>query len=88
MFRPLDQEPAVGLILYPGARVDPRAYAPTARALVQEGYLVVIVPMLLDLAFFAPGRAAEVMAEFPGIEAWAGGGHSLGGAMAASRLAE
>jgi len=41
--------------------VDPRAYAPAARALAEEGYLVVIVPMPLNLAVLAPGRAAEVM---------------------------
>ena len=48
-----------------------------------EGYLVVIVPMPLNLAFFAPDRAAEVMAAFPEISRWAVGGHSLGGAMSA-----
>jgi pimeloyl-ACP methyl ester carboxylesterase len=84
VFRPANQDPSVGLVLYPGGRVDPRAYAPTARALAEEGHLVVIVPMPLNLAFFAPGRAAEVMAAFPGIESWALGGHSLGGAMAAN----
>jgi pimeloyl-ACP methyl ester carboxylesterase len=84
VFRPANQDPTVGLVLYPGGRVDPRAYAPTARALAEEGHLVVIVPMPLNLAIFAPGRAAEVMAAFPGIESWALGGHSLGGAMAAN----
>jgi predicted esterase len=84
VFRPDDQDPSVGLILYPGGRVDPRAYAPAARALAEEGHLVVIVPMPLNLAVFAPGRAAEVMAAFPGIENWAVGGHSLGGSMAAN----
>jgi dienelactone hydrolase len=84
VFRPINQDPATGLILYPGGRVDPRAYAPTARALAEEGYLVVIVPMPLNLAFFAPSRAAEVMAAFPKIERWAVGGHSLGGAIASN----
>ena len=37
----------------------------------------------LNLAFFAPDRAAEVMAAFPEVEHWAVGGHSLGGAMTA-----
>jgi dienelactone hydrolase len=83
VFRPVGDDPAVGLILYPGARVDPRAYAPAARALAQEGYLVVIAPMPLNLAIFAPDRAAEVMAAFPGVDRWALGGHSLGGAMSA-----
>jgi pimeloyl-ACP methyl ester carboxylesterase len=84
IFRPVEREPTIGLILYPGGRVDPRAYAPTARAIAEEGYLAVIVPMSLNLAFFAPGRAAEVMAAYPEIERWVVGGHSLGGAMAAN----
>ena len=83
VFRPVDEEPVAGLVLYPGGRVDPRAYAPAAHALAEEGYLVVIVPMPLNLAFFAPDRAAEVMAAFPEIGRWAVGGHSLGGAMSA-----
>ena len=84
VFQPVNQEPTVGLILYPGARVDPRAYAPAARAIAEQGYLTVIVPMPLNLAVLAPGRATEVMRAFPDIESWAVGGHSLGGAMAAS----
>jgi len=83
IFRPTGDQPAAGLVLYPGARVDPRSYAPAAHALAEEGYLVVIVPMPLNLAVFAPDRAAEVMAAFPEIGRWAVGGHSLGGAMAA-----
>ena len=73
VFRPVDHDPAVGLILYPGGRVDARAYAPAARAVAEEGYLVAIVPMPLNLAFFAPDRAAEVMAAFPETGHWAVG---------------
>jgi predicted alpha/beta-hydrolase family hydrolase len=83
VFTPLADTPAVGLVLYPGARVDPRSYAPAAHALAEEGYLVVIVPMPLNLAVLAPNRAAEVMAAYPAIDRWAVGGHSLGGAMSA-----
>lgn len=83
VFRPLAGNPTVGLVLYPGGRVDPRSYAPAAQALAREGYLVVIVPMPLNLAVFAPDEAAEVIAAFPEIDRWAVGGHSLGGAMAA-----
>jgi dienelactone hydrolase len=84
VFQPAGDLPATGLILYPGARVDPQAYAPAARALAEQGHLVVIVPMPLNLAVFAPGRATEVMTAFPHVRDWAVGGHSLGGAMAAS----
>jgi len=83
VFRPLPDNATVGLILYPGGRIDPRAYAPAAHALAQEGYLVVIVRVPLNLAVFAPDRAADVIAAFPEIPRWAVGGHSLGGAMAA-----
>ena len=83
VFQPVGQEPGVGLILYPGARVDARAYAPPARAIAAGGYLVVVTPMLQDLAILAPDRAAEVMAAFPAIQHWAVGGHSMGGAAAA-----
>jgi pimeloyl-ACP methyl ester carboxylesterase len=83
VFHPDDTEPATGLIFYPGGRVDARAYAPAARAIAAEGYLVVSVPMPLNLAFFNANAAADVIAAYPDIKRWAVGGHSLGGAMAA-----
>lgn len=83
VFRPANTEPTTGLILYPGGLVPPAAYAPLAHELAANGYLVVIVPMPLNLAVTAPGRADEVIAAFPEIETWAIAGHSLGGAMAA-----
>jgi pimeloyl-ACP methyl ester carboxylesterase len=84
IFQPQDQPTITGLILYPGGRVDPKAYAPFAHAVASQGFLTVIVPMPLNLAVFAPGRAADVIDFFPEIEKWAIGGHSLGGAMAAN----
>ena len=82
VFRP-DEDPNAGLILYPGGRVDARAYAPTARTIADEGYLVVVVPMPLNLAVFDPDAASAVMAAHPEVTTWAIGGHSLGGAMVA-----
>lgn len=75
--------PSTGLIFYPGARVAPAAYAPLAHELAKAGYLVVIVPMPLNMAIFGSNRADAVLAAYPQIEHWALGGHSLGGAMAA-----
>jgi len=83
VFSPAGQGARSGLVLYPGAFVEPRAYAPTARAIAAAGHLVVIVPMPLNLAVLAPNRAAQVIAAHPEIARWAVGGHSLGGAMAA-----
>ncbi len=82
-FSPDGHTPTVGLILYLGGHVDFRAYAPTAQAIAERGYFVVLVRMPLNLAVFAPDAAAEVIAVYPEIEHWAVGGHSLGGAMAA-----
>lgn len=83
-FKPAITQPTTGFIFYPGGRVDPRSYAPAARDLAGRGYLVVIAPMPLNLAVFDPGRAAQVMQAYPFVRAWAVGGHSLGGAMAAN----
>jgi pimeloyl-ACP methyl ester carboxylesterase len=82
-FAPVGAAPATGFIFYPGGRVDARAYAPLAREIAAAGYLVVIVPMPLKLAVFAPDRATAVIEAYPQIDAWVIGGHSLGGAMAA-----
>jgi predicted alpha/beta-hydrolase family hydrolase len=83
-FQPAGAQLSTGFIIYPGGRVDYRAYAPAAQSIASQGYLVVIVPMPLSLAVFKPGAAAEVIAVHPEIKHWAVGGHSLGGAMAAS----
>ena len=83
VFTPMAAAPATGFIFYPGGKVDPRAYAPQARAIAAQGYLVVIVPVPLNLAFFAPNAAADVQAAYPNITHWAVGGHSLGGVFAA-----
>lgn len=84
VFQPLNAPRSTGFIFYPGGRVDPRAYAPQARAIAEQGFLVVITPMPLNLAVFGANRAEEVIKAFPEIEHWVIGGHSLGGAMAAN----
>ncbi len=80
--------PTTGLILYPGAKVPAAGYAPGARAIAEEGYLVVVVPMPLNFAIFNVGAADGVIAAHPEITRWAIGGHSLGGAMAAQYAAD
>lgn len=84
VFSPAGQNPTVGVIFYPGGKVDPQAYAPPMRRLAEDGLLAVIVPMPLNLAVFAPSRAAEVIKAFPQVQRWLIGGHSLGGSMAAN----
>lgn len=82
-YTPVGTTATTGLILYPGARVPAAGYAPGARAIAEQGYLVVVVPMPLDFAIFDVGAADDVIAAHPAITHWAIGGHSLGGAMAA-----
>jgi pimeloyl-ACP methyl ester carboxylesterase len=84
VFQPANVQTSTGFIFYPGGHVDYRAYAPAAKAITEQGYLVVIVPMPLNLAVFNTGAALDVMTAYPGIQHWAVGGHSLGGSMAAN----
>lgn len=83
-FLPAQDAQNTGLIFYPGGRVDPRSYAPMARAIAEAGYPVVIVPMPLNLAVLGVDRATDVIEAYPEVENWAIGGHSLGGSMAAT----
>jgi len=83
-FSPATSQPTTGLIIYPGGRVDYRAYAPAAHQIAAQGYLVVIVRMPLNLAVFDANAASRVISANLQITQWAIGGHSLGGAMAAT----
>lgn len=83
VFRPAQDGTETGFIIYPGGRVDYRSYATVARGIAAEGFLVVVVRMPFNLAVFGSGAARDVMLAFPEVGAWAVGGHSLGGSMAA-----
>ncbi len=84
IFTPANEDVRTGLILYPGGRVDYRSYAPIARTIAEKGYIVIIPKMVLNLAVFSPNAAEQFISNYPQIEYWVIGGHSLGGAMAAS----
>lgn len=75
---------SLGLAFYPGARVPREAYAYLGQGLARAGYTTVILKLPLNFAIFAPSKARRAMAALPEVGAWALGGHSLGGAMAAS----
>lgn len=83
-----DADASMGIVLYPGAKVEYTAYAPLARDLAERGYLAVVVEMPFNFAFFDIGAADRVRAEFPAVGAWWVGGHSLGGSMAAQYAAD
>lgn len=82
-FEPVDAQPVTGFIFYPGGRVDYRSYAVPLRAIAEQGYLVVSVPVRLNLAFFDINAADSVFVQHPEIEHWVVGGHSLGGVASA-----
>ena len=76
----------VGVIFYPGGKVEHRAYIPLMAQLAERGILCVLVEMPFRLAVFDINAASGVKEEYPEIERWYIGGHSLGGSMAASYL--
>ena len=83
IFTPLETEPTVGLIFYPGGRVDPRGYSPLLRQIAEKGYLVVVPSMPINMAIFNTGAAERIIEYFSEIETWAIAGHSVGGTSAA-----
>lgn len=80
--------PHRGLIFYPGGKVEHTAYAPLLRSLAEEGWLCILVEMPLRLAVLDKNAASGIPERYPEIDSWYIGGHSLGGAMAASYAAE
>jgi hypothetical protein len=86
VFEPNTANYTTGFIFYPGGRINPTSYAPYAHQIAAEGYLVVIVPMPLNLAVFGVNEANNVIAAYPNVTYWAIGGHSLGGTMAAQYI--
>lgn len=82
IFLPKNHKYSTGFVFYPGGRVDPKSYAPLARAIASRGYLVSIAKMPLNLAMFGINRVELIMNEHPEISNWAIGGHSLGGVFA------
>ncbi len=73
-----------GLIFYPGGKVQFEAYAPLMRELAEEGVFCVLLHMPCNLAVLDVNGAKGIPEEFPQVENWYLGGHSLGGSMAAS----
>ena len=84
----LPDEAKAGFIFYPGGKVEYTAYSMLLRELAENGVLCVAVKMPGNLAVFAPNAADGISEQFPEIEHWYIGGHSLGGAMAASYAAK
>ena len=71
------------LIFYPGAKVEASAYAPLLHLLAEQGMDAFLVEMPLRFAFLDQNAAGRIMDQYS-YKNWYVGGHSLGGAMAAS----
>lgn len=93
-FQP-NQPASVGLLFFPGALVDPVAYAPLAQAVAGRGYTVVLVRVPRRGAFGGAEsdelslryrRALREVSQAGGPGRWVVAGHSRGGVVAANVL--
>ena len=84
VFEPENAE--AGLIFYPGGKVQYEAYAPLMAKLAEKGFLCILLHMPGNLAVLDMNAADGIPEEYPEVETWYIGGHSLGGSMAASYL--
>ena len=81
-FQPANKKTTTAFIFYPGARVDYRSYAVPLHKIAAEGYLVILLPVRLNLALLDVNAADRAISAFPTIRHWVVGGHSLGGVAA------
>lgn len=79
-------QPSAGFIFYPGGKVEHTAYVPLMQACAREGILCVLTEMPFRLAVLDVDAADGIREQFPDVEKWYIGGHSLGGAMASAYL--
>ncbi|WP_226668968.1 alpha/beta fold hydrolase [Metabacillus litoralis] len=72
----------IGIVLYPGGKVEPEAYSYYGKQLANKGYLVVIPKVRFNFALFDSNKATKIIENYPSIGKWVIGGHSLGGVAA------
>lgn len=77
-----------GFIFYPGGKVEYTSYEPLLKACAENNILCILVQMPFNLAVFDISAADGIREQFPEIENWYIGGHSLGGSMAASYISK
>lgn len=77
-----------GMIFYPGGKVEYTAYIPLMQACAKRGIMCILLKMPFNLAVFDTNAADGIIEQYPDIETWYIGGHSLGGAMAAAYAAD
>lgn len=82
------EKSTAGFIFYPGGKVEHTAYEPLMLACAQKGILCILVEMPFRLAVLDVNAADGYKEQYPSVEKWYVGGHSLGGSMAASYAAK
>lgn len=82
------EHPQMGLVFYPGGKVQPEAYAPLLERCAKQGVLSVLVRPPFNLAILNENMADGVQEQFPQIATWVIAGHSLGGVAAANYLSQ
>lgn len=80
----IPEDPIAGVIFYPGGKVQQEAYASLMGELAKEGILGILLEMPLELAVFDMDAAQGFSGEFPEVDRWYVGGHSLGGVAASN----
>lgn len=78
----------IGIVFYPGGKVEYTAYIPLLEPLAKIGYTCFIPKMPGNLAVFGINKADDVIKNNPNINTWYIAGHSLGGAMASSYVSK
>lgn len=75
------------LIFYPGAGIDYKAYIPLLTMLAQNGIDIFLVDMPHNLPILDSDVAGDIMRNY-NYSHWYMGGHSMGGSIASSYIAE
>ena len=86
IFKP--EKVKAGFIFYPGGKVEYTSYIPLMDALAKKDIMCILLKMPFNLAVLDVNGAEGLKEMFSEIENWYIGGHSLGGSMAATYLAE
>lgn len=78
----------IGIIFYPGAKVEAISYLPILKQLQEQGLTCVLVEMPFHMAIFNTNGADAILYDtsetFAHVEEWYMAGHSMGGGMASA----
>lgn len=83
VFEAENESSGKGIVIYPGALVEPLSYGYIANELSKKGYLVAIPEVNLNLSITENNKADEFIRKNNDITEWYVCGHSMGGVSAA-----